>query len=402
MGPARNDILFSQILSTPERFSMDNMEEPQSTYGVLIEFRDTKSCRSFVSRYNGRRFNHFEKEKCLLLYLKRIENANSFTFPLLIDEKTQCPVCLDLIQNCGFHGCEGIMSVLCNHFFHMDCISSWKDAKGCPVCRYTTTPRVTSICSKCKTNKDLWLCMICGNMGCGREVNKHALSHFESTDHPFALQVETGKVWDYTADEFVDRLIESKAEGKLISKGRGLDVDIQLTNSVKLTDLATEYQYLMKAQTKEQRKYYESQIFNLKGTFHKTKSSLEAEINELENYINDASVNFDNSINSYDIQLKETDERNEKLQSMIKQLRKEQIGWTSELRQLEKQEGKEFDEIKTQCAHEISEMKAQLRDLKTHLQTQEKVKESTEISENSEFTIGKKKKPRKKKKKRRY
>eukprot|EP00494_Astrolonche_serrata_P021170 UN21406 len=76
------------------------------------------------------------------------------------------------------------------------------------------------------------------------------------------MHVSKRKVWDYAYDEFVDRLIENKTDGKLISKGRRLNIEDQLSNSVKLQDLAQEYQYLLTNQTKQQRKIYQRKLKN--------------------------------------------------------------------------------------------------------------------------------------------
>ena len=45
------------------------------------------------------------------------------------------------------------------------------------------------------------MCLICGNVGCGRYVpGQHAFTHFLETQHTFALELETQRVWDYTGD----------------------------------------------------------------------------------------------------------------------------------------------------------------------------------------------------------
>lgn len=40
-------------------------------------------------------------------------------------------------------------------------------------------------CSKCELNNNLWLCLTCGNLGCGRKNNQgiqgngHGVDHYE-------------------------------------------------------------------------------------------------------------------------------------------------------------------------------------------------------------------------------
>lgn len=67
-------------------------------------------------------------------------------------------------------------------------------------------------CNDCDINKNLWLCLVCGNISCGRKEtggNAHALSHFEKTRHPLAVKVGTisqngeASLYCYTCDNDV-------------------------------------------------------------------------------------------------------------------------------------------------------------------------------------------------------
>ena len=52
-------------------------------------------------------------------------------------------------------------------------------------------------CSKCDLKENLWLCLTCGALGCGRKLyggvggNGHALSHFEESAHPLCVKLGT-------------------------------------------------------------------------------------------------------------------------------------------------------------------------------------------------------------------
>ncbi len=71
--------------------------------------------------------------------------------------------------------CDCLLAVLpvclqvCNHRFHGECIKHWGDT-SCPVCRYCmlSSNANTSRCSTCGANTNLWICLICGHVGCGR------------------------------------------------------------------------------------------------------------------------------------------------------------------------------------------------------------------------------------------
>lgn len=68
-------------------------------------------------------------------------------------------------------------------------------------------------CSKCELSENLWLCLQCGNLGCGRAQfgvvsgNSHALAHAKECDHGVAVKLGsitpegTADVYCYTCDD---------------------------------------------------------------------------------------------------------------------------------------------------------------------------------------------------------
>jgi ubiquitin carboxyl-terminal hydrolase 5/13 len=70
-------------------------------------------------------------------------------------------------------------------------------------------------CGSCDLNSNLWLCMTCGKLGCGRKNfdgsggNGHALHHFQMTQHPLVCKMGTitpegtASIHCYTCDEEV-------------------------------------------------------------------------------------------------------------------------------------------------------------------------------------------------------
>ncbi len=50
-------------------------------------------------------------------------------------------------------------------------------------------------CNDCELKDNLWLCLTCGNLGCGRAQygglggNGHGMAHFESCKHPVAVKM---------------------------------------------------------------------------------------------------------------------------------------------------------------------------------------------------------------------
>ncbi|KXZ54622.1 hypothetical protein GPECTOR_4g687 [Gonium pectorale] len=127
-------------------------------------------------------------------------------------ELPTCPVCLERLDE----HVSGIVTTVCNHMFHSECLQKWADTT-CPVCRYCVQGAANaSRCGVCSTAVDLWICLICGHVGCGRYRAGHAADHWRTSGHCYALELETQRVWDYVGDNYVHRLIQSKTDGKLV------------------------------------------------------------------------------------------------------------------------------------------------------------------------------------------
>lgn len=172
----------------------------------------------------------------------------------------------------------------------------------CPVCRYSQTllsshptspntsrsnvpipfasPSSPSQCVDCPPDSpsttNLWICLICGNIGCGRYRRAHAQAHYERTTHLYALELETQRVWDYAGDGYVHRLIQNKADGKLVELpsaassmtmgGRGDGGGPSAADALsaeKIEAIGIEYSYLLTSQLDSQRTYYEAQTAEL-------------------------------------------------------------------------------------------------------------------------------------------
>lgn len=101
-----------------------------------------------------------------------------------------CPVCLERLDE----HVSGVVTTVCNHNFHSECLRKWGDT-SCPVCRYCLQPGASSSrCSTCSTQVDLWICLICGHVGCGRYRSGHASDHWQESAHCYALELETQRV----------------------------------------------------------------------------------------------------------------------------------------------------------------------------------------------------------------
>lgn len=160
----------------------------------------------------------------------------------LAQELPTCPVCLERMDS----SVTGLMTVSCQHTFHCECLSRWGDAR-CPVCRYSqnrATSRSASVfgnsrhrpggagagagagrdetngeedatnCTVCGTTDDLWVCLICATVGCGRYKKGCAKQHFAESGHIYSLEVSP----DPTPKQVMRELTHTISSGTYSSK----------------------------------------------------------------------------------------------------------------------------------------------------------------------------------------
>jgi BRCA1-associated protein len=135
-----------------------------------------------------------------------------------------------------------------------------------------STEDVGNACSTCGAEQNLWICLICGNVGCGRYDSAHAFAHYESTAHSYAMDISTQHVWDYAGDGYVHRLIQNKADGKLVDLPGAWNGDAKGVNGgmaaygadmvprEKMESMGNEYAYLLQSQLENQRSYFQDQL----------------------------------------------------------------------------------------------------------------------------------------------
>ncbi|POR36048.1 RING finger protein ETP1 [Tolypocladium paradoxum] len=278
------------------------MTSRMNRYLVLLKFRDSKRAKQWKREFDGKVFNSMEPQVCHVVFVKSITfetptqprrrgHSGASSSPAAVSnslkpfppptpnliELPTCPVCLERMDETN-----GLMTIPCSHVFHCTCLQSWKGA-GCPVCRFTNASSqgsssdpnnpfsqpfgspVSNLCSVCDCTDDLWICLICGYVGCGRYKGGHAKDHWKETAHSFALELETQHVWDYAGDMWVHRLIRDKGDGKVVElPGRGNHSghrdDEDVVPRAKLENIGLEYTHLITSQLESQRAYYEEMI----------------------------------------------------------------------------------------------------------------------------------------------
>ncbi|KAL3767519.1 hypothetical protein ACHAWU_000182 [Discostella pseudostelligera] len=339
--------------STDEQYLVDehdNDGDGDKNYHILFVLDSDKSAETFVSELHHRPYTTLdESERCSVYHASHVRGEDGVsllgpffassstpsndTAPASSKDEHKCPVCLEMMvftskssslssEPPSDSSCS-ILTTVCNHSFHIDCLSQWQDSP-CPVCRYDHSGlnETLSRCHVCANTVRNYVCLICGVISCangpsstsftpsttsdGATVHPtfqapshlgHALQHYEESLHAYALDTETQHVWDFVGEGYVHRLLQNFEDGKivegidprlleeercrtLLNDGLGADsTTLPLTalerstiptysSSAeddealhrKLEGFAGQYYILLKSQLEQQRIYYEGQL----------------------------------------------------------------------------------------------------------------------------------------------
>ncbi|CCE62575.1 hypothetical protein TPHA_0C04250 [Tetrapisispora phaffii CBS 4417] len=405
---------------------------------VLLKFKDPIYAKEFLNEFNGKKFSKMDPETCHIVAIKElvfkktlfdknmmkdtqlkdgIDDSSTlpyllkdpFTSNLAIEENRDeielptCPVCLEKMDSLV----TGLITIPCSHTFHCQCLDKWKNSK-CPVCRHTNLnisrklliEQATSDwkCSVCDSVENLWMCLICGNVGCGRYNSKHAILHFEMTSHCFAMDMRTQRVWDYAGDNYVHRLVQNEVDGKLVEVGnigstlntpsdRNKNENL-VTNLMRNKEYHLEYVQVLISQLESQREYYELKLKDVSN-----KNNEEQQLQDLKD-----------QLKSLKLQLSQNE------QATKKELEANNMMLSGFQANLDKSE-KFIDNLKQEkmkLEEENKNLQEQLQDLMFYLDTQNKFKDATEeeregaviIKQTGSTSTASKKKKNKKKKNR--
>lgn len=411
-------------------------------YMVLMKFRSAKKAKDWQKAYNGRLFSAAEPENCHVVFIKSVEflgpdeadvgsfpqNANDPFTPVArsngaskslsskplappppnLLELPTCPVCLERMDET-----TGLLTILCQHVFHCACLEKWRGS-GCPVCRYTHSPSYTfpyprpyddggeedaePMCSVCATTSNVWVCLICGNLGCGRYDSAHAYAHYEATSHCYAMDISTQHVWDYAGDGYVHRLIQSKPDSRLIdmpsSDGRQRHENeafiTQGGDSVpreKMESMAAEYTYLLTSQLEGQRRYFEEQVERAVDKASQASARADEAAIQAQNSAAEASRNqrdrqeASETLTRVEKALDRSEKAREKFEKLARdmstQLREEKTMNEGLLKRIRAADEKAENANKEaeKAAEEKNELQEMVNDLTMFISSQEKVKE---------------------------
>ncbi|KAJ7337533.1 hypothetical protein DFH08DRAFT_255496 [Mycena albidolilacea] len=141
-------------------------------------------------------------------------SATTWFAPSSLDPIQTKPI-PDLLPHYG-RGLPPVTPFIPLHRVHVDTCEEELEA-----CKHTLMLQQTAVgaipasrlahCVACELTSNLWLCLTCGSLGCGRRQvlggNGHALNHFEATSHPTSVKLGTitpeggADIWCYKCND---------------------------------------------------------------------------------------------------------------------------------------------------------------------------------------------------------
>ena len=169
-----------------EEFETSEENKNSRRYILLFQLSSSESASLFVSDLHDKPYTSLQDDvRCHVYHVVALEgeagvslispffastssnNNNAASASASADTSQNCPVCLEVIDIAT----SSILTTLCNHTFHIDCLLRWQDSP-CPVCRYDHSglTETLSQCQVCGTTENNYVCLICGVISC---CNQH-------------------------------------------------------------------------------------------------------------------------------------------------------------------------------------------------------------------------------------
>ncbi|KAL2689794.1 hypothetical protein Neosp_003855 [[Neocosmospora] mangrovei] len=229
------------------------MTSKMNRYLVLLKFRDNRRAKQWQREFDGKVFNTMELIGSIIIR-RHVEQSPTFPSPNTEFGRVTYLSCVLGTNGRNKRTDDDTMFSRVSLHLSSELERSRPFGSG-----------ASNLCSICDCADDLWICLICGYVGCGRYKGGHAKDHWKETAHSFALELETQHVWDYAGDMWVHRLIRDKGDGKVVElPGRNRSVghleEEDVVPRAKLDTIGLEYTHLITSQLESQRAYYEEMI----------------------------------------------------------------------------------------------------------------------------------------------
>eukprot|EP01130_Rhizamoeba_saxonica_P003403 TRINITY_DN1441_c0_g1_i1.p1 TRINITY_DN1441_c0_g1~~TRINITY_DN1441_c0_g1_i1.p1 ORF type:complete len:485 (+),score=94.96 TRINITY_DN1441_c0_g1_i1:125-1579(+) len=348
----------------------------------LLEFVTQLEADDYYFKFNGKSYDPEKNEVCLLGYVDNVllhdVKDKEETLDKSLVALPSCIVCLERLDA----SVSGLLTFVCNHSFHCDCHQRWRENNHCIVCDCIQSD-YNRECLNCGTTENLWICLICGYIGCSRYKNKHSKIHYKETGHRFAFELETERIWDYIGDVYIHRFMQNIYDGQITEFS---DVSLENDEKIQLAKseaLELEFDYLLHAHLESQKDFFEGKIYEVQKSSHEKVVSLETELDYMQGEQKDIDkrileVLYERDTLKIKVQeledkMKQIDDERNHLKSINREMKEERKVWKNQVREGEKiihMQNRIRGEYDQKFNSKIQELTEQIRDLMFFIEAQ--------------------------------
>ena len=274
-----------------------------------------------------------------------------------------CPVCIKRLDK----SISGLNTIKCRDLFHSCCRENCQViSKDCSVCEIIDNSSLENDCYDCSSTENLWICLICSNLGCGRYKGGHAHNHFARTGHAFALKLDSHHIWDYTSDKYVHWNIKSDG-GTVVDVDEDIKSSEDVRESLRTQPTEEFNSEFTTAQLESQKAYFEERLISIKNG-HKH------EIIKLKHEQDKNLINLKDEISKLNHERKIFSDLSSQLQEQLKKLKSQNELLKNDLeteRKISQGLSDSYDKLKSDLINsqtEKQELDDQVKDLMKHIE----------------------------------
>merc|ERR1712228_511365 len=252
--------------------------------------------------------------------------------------------------------------------------------------------------------KDLWVCITCGNVGCGRNSNQCALKHYKTTHHIWSKCLMTSHVWDYADDDYVYRILQTAENGKMVSletaNNDGIDgstkhlpLELDILSSCKQEKFIDEYNFVLNDRLKRLQRFHAVKKEQIEKRKMLQINKMDLKIKKLQNQIANKQKLIKNktvpseNINQLHKILENEQNKNQKLKTMIHRALNEQKNVNQQTKECEERMKCSLLTIERTLDLELNDLNNEWRDYRAHIDTKRKMEKCATLSELNDAQI---------------
>ena len=290
---------------------------------------------------------------------------------------------------------NGKIHILCGHAFHLKCFSKLPDDK-CPLCRYNISPINVSTCEFCGSEKDLWMCLICGNISCGEEFGNqnHRAVHFKESGHVYTQGLGENRkvIFDFVKHSDVQGIIQNSVVEKRSGKVGNMinpqfppsnsDPEFPKSTKEKTEYIMSEYNSIISSQLESQRVYFLNEFKKRVEKNRQEARDLDAQIKEKKEEFERVEERFREEERKKDGIFGELKVRNSEKKAAESELKRSEDEYSTlvEAKKMrekaEKMRGREIECEIERVDSETKELIEQIKEVKLHIKTKDKIEKN--------------------------